>query len=120
MLCPPPTRTITVPSGNYTAVDLLATGVNGNQTNQPFVIHYADGTSQTISLSLSDWIHQANFTGETIVKSMSYRNQNNGSQQNHSPHLYGYVLNLEPGETITSITLPNDSNIEILGMSVVA
>jgi hypothetical protein len=113
-------QTITLPSGAYASLDLLATGVNGNQTNKEFVIHYSNGTTQTIALNLSDWIFSAGYSDETIVKTMTYRDGNTGIEQNENPvHLYGYVLNLESGLTITSITLPNDSNIEILGLSVV-
>jgi Abnormal spindle-like microcephaly-assoc'd, ASPM-SPD-2-Hydin len=46
---------INLPSGHYYAVSVLATGVNGNHMNQPFVVTYMDGTSEIVRQSLSDW-----------------------------------------------------------------
>ena len=68
------------------SIDLLATGVNGNQTNQPFVVHYSNGTTQTIDLSLSDWIFSAGYSDETVVKTTSYRDSNDGSHGQHAAH----------------------------------
>ena len=48
-------QTIALPSGSYSQVELLATGVNGNQPSQTFTVNYTDGTSQTFTQSISDW-----------------------------------------------------------------
>ena len=48
-------QTINLPAGSFSTLNLLALGVNGNQLNQTFVVHYTDGTSQTITQSFSDW-----------------------------------------------------------------
>ena len=37
-------QSITLPSRLVLRVDLLATGVNGNQANQTFTVNYSDGT----------------------------------------------------------------------------
>jgi len=37
--------TVALPPGNYSKVQRLATGVNGNQASQVFVVNYTDGSS---------------------------------------------------------------------------
>ncbi len=51
--------TLALPAGNYSTLYMLATGVNGNQTNQTFVVTYTDGTTSTVTQSLSDWYYAA-------------------------------------------------------------
>ena len=48
-------QTISLPAGQYASLQFLALAVNGNQANQTFTVHYADGTTQTFTQSLSDW-----------------------------------------------------------------
>jgi hypothetical protein len=47
--------TIPLPAGNYATLKLLGSAVNGKQANQSFVVTYTDGTTTTITQSLSDW-----------------------------------------------------------------
>ena len=54
-------KSIDLPAGQYASVRILATGVEGNQTRQPFTLRYADGTSSTVNQSLSDWAGSAGF-----------------------------------------------------------
>ena len=42
---------------------MLATGVHGNQANQTFVVTYTDGTTSSITQSLSDWFTPQNYRG---------------------------------------------------------
>ena len=66
-------QTITLPSGSYGALTLLATGVNGSQAGQPFTVTYADGTKTTFTQSISDWHTPQNYSGEATAVTMSYR-----------------------------------------------
>src|SRR6202000_1988601 len=45
--------TITLPSGSFGTLQLLATGVKGNQAGQTFKVTYTDGTTTTFTQSLS-------------------------------------------------------------------
>ena len=67
-------QTINLPSGNDSALKLLATGVNGSQANQTFTVTYTDGTTATFTQSISDWaIPQEHFPGESkAADSTSY------------------------------------------------
>ena len=58
-------KTIALPTGHDSTVNLLATAVNGNQANQTFLVTYTDGTSTSFRQSLSDWCSPQNFAGES-------------------------------------------------------
>src|SRR5271166_2838595 len=59
--------TIALPAGHNSTVNLLATGVNGNQPNQTFIVTYTDGTTASFTQSLSDWYTPQQYAGETKV-----------------------------------------------------
>ena len=107
--------TITLPAGNYSGLKLLATGMNGNQPNQTFVVTYTDGTTTSITQSLSDWWTPQNYTGESIVTTMPYQIYN-GAVENVSVSLYGYTFTLNSAKTVKSIALPNNRNVVVLAI----
>ncbi len=111
--------TITLPAGNYSSVNLLATGTNGNQRNQTFVVTYTDGTTTSITQSLSDWFTPQSYTGESIASTMAYRVKASGSTSNGPFYLYGYSLAVNSAKTIQSITLPKNRNVVVLAIDVV-
>ena len=113
-------QTINLPAGPFATLQLLATAVNGNQTNQTFVIHYTDGTSATITQSLSDWYTPQRYAGESVALRMDYRDRPNGRVDCGRFDIYEYTLTLNASKTVASITLPNNKNVEVLGMSLVA
>ncbi|HEX4145357.1 MAG TPA: choice-of-anchor Q domain-containing protein [Pirellulales bacterium] len=114
-------QTINVPSGSYSQVELLATGVNGNQANQTFTVHYTDGTSKTITQSISDWHMPQGYAGESIAASTSYRNTSSGGTDSQGPfNVYAYSIPVDNSKTVSSITLPNNKNVAVLSISAVA
>lgn len=112
--------TIPLPSGNYTAINLLGTAVNGNQSNQTFVVTYSDGSTASFVQSLSDWYTPQGFKGETQVAKMADRTTGGGGVQAGPFYLYGYSFALNSSKTAVSITLPNNRNVAILAIDVVA
>jgi len=108
---------IALAPGNYTDLYLLAAATNGNQPNQTFTVTYADGSSQSFTRSISDWTSSQNYTGETIAKTMSYRDQYNGTALAGTCYLYRYDLALDPTRTVAYLTLPNNSNVNLLGVT---
>lgn len=107
--------TITLPAGQYSTLNILATGVNGSQASQTFTVNYTDGTSTMISQSLSDWSHPQNYIGESKAVSMKYRNASNGTKDRHTEvHLYGYSFPIVGNKTVQSLTLPTNRNVVVL------
>jgi hypothetical protein len=110
--------TIALPAGNYSTLSLLATAVNGNQTNQTFTVNYSDGTSSTFVQSLSDWFTPQKYTGESPALAMPYRLTSSGAQDNRTFYLYGYNFTLNSAKTAVSVTLPANRNVVVLAVDV--
>jgi hypothetical protein len=114
--------TITLPSGQYTALKLLATAVDNTTTgltNQVFTVNYVDGTTSTFTQSLSDWGSSKAFAGETIVVSnMATRLNSSGSNTGTGTagpwSLYGYTFALTSTKTVKSLTLPSNTQVKVL------
>lgn len=96
---------------------LLGAAVNGAQTSQPFVVKYTDGTSTTFTQSFSDWFIFGQYAGESIAKSMSYRDTSSGGQDDRTFNLYVYAFATNNSKAIQSITLPNDSLVKIVAIT---
>jgi hypothetical protein len=110
--------TIALPAGNDTTVTLLATGANGAQKNQVFVVTYTDGTTSSFTQSLSDWFAPQNFTGESQVAKMAYRIGPTGARQNGPWYLYGYSFAVNSTKTVRSITMPKNRSVVVLAVNV--
>jgi hypothetical protein len=111
--------TVALPNATFSSVSLLATGINGGQTSQVFTVKYTDGTSASLTQSLSDWHSPASYSGETNVVSMAYRNTASGTKDNRAFYLYGYSFALDKTRTVSSIALPKNSNVILLAVTLV-
>ena len=112
-------QTITVAQGNYNELLILADAVNGDQTGLIFTAHYTDGTSSPFTQSFSDWFIPQNYGGESKAVSMPYRDVSNGGTGAGPFYVYGYSFSLNASKTLQSITLPSDSNLNVLAMELV-
>jgi hypothetical protein len=110
-------QTINLPAGNFSTLNFLAAGVNGNQPNLTFTVTYTDGTTQTFTQSISDWYTPQGYSGESQAVTMGYRNVNNGGKDGRTFYVYGYSFALDSSKTVRSITLPSDGNVEILAIT---
>jgi hypothetical protein len=109
--------TVTLPSRQFSTLNMLAAGVNGNQASQTFTVTYTDGTTQSFTQSVSDWAHPQNFAGESIAVSMAHRDLNNGTTQVRTVNLFAYSFTLNSGKTVKSVTLPNNRNVVVLALT---
>ena len=112
-------NSVGLPAGQFSALRMLATGVNGSQTAQSFTVTYSDGTSADFTQSLSDWFKPQNFAGESMAVTMARRNSNLGLPNNGPFYLYGYSFNLNNSKTVSSITLPGNSNVKVFALTLV-
>ncbi len=111
-------QTIPLPGGSFNSLQLLAAGVNGNQSNQTFTVTYTDGSTDTFTQNFSDWANSQSYAGEVRVVGMPYRNKSGGGNQYASMSVYGYVFTLDQTRTIRSITFPNNANLVLLALAV--
>ena len=109
-------QTIALTATQAGAVSLLALAVNGAQTSQVFVVNYTDGTSTSFTQSFSDWFVPNRFAGESIAKSMAYRNTSTGGRDNRTFDLYGYSFTTNRAKTVKSITLPSNAQVKLLAI----
>ncbi len=110
-------QTIPLPPGLYTDLKLLGTGVQGGQTAQPIKIQYTDGTTDTVEQSFSDWSSLSGYPHESLAIKTAYRNYNDGSQDKQAFNVYLYTLKLRPLKLVKSITLPDNRNVVLLGIT---
>jgi hypothetical protein len=110
-------QTVSLPAGGYAALAFLAAGVNGNQAGLTFTVHYADGTSQAFTQSVSDWAAPQNYPGESRAVAMAYRDRAGGTRDTRAVYVYGYRVALSPGKVAQSVTLPSDPNLELLAIT---
>ena len=112
-------RTVPLPAGQYTTLKMLATGVNGNQGSQTFVVNYSDGSNSTFVQGMSDWFTPQSYAGESIAVTMPYRDSNAGGKDARTFNLYGYSFTLNSAKTASSITLPNNGDAAVFAITVV-
>jgi hypothetical protein len=109
--------TIPLPTGNYNALDLLATAVNGVQTNQVFTVTYSDGTTTSVSQNISDWGGPQGYVNESVGVSTASRVNPSGALASGPWDLYGYIIPLNPAKQVSSVTTPNNRNVVVLAAS---
>jgi hypothetical protein len=105
---------IPLPAGQFTTLQLLATGVQGDQTSQTITVTYTDNTTSTFTQNFSDWFTPKNHTGEVEGVAMSYRDISDGTQDDRPFNLYGYSFNLNSAKTVKSFTLPNNRDVVVM------
>jgi hypothetical protein len=107
-------QSLSLPPGQFSALMLLATGVEGGQASETLTVNYTDGTSSKFVQSFSDWFTPQKFPGEYEGVAMAYRNYENGTKDQRTFNLYAYRFVLKPSKTVQSITLPNDAHVLVL------
>ncbi len=112
-------RTVTLPEGKFGSLDLLATGVEGGQESQAFTITYSDGTSSSVTQSVSDWYESSAFKGESEAVDVPYRLTDNGSKDERTFHLYGYSFKLDSSKSVRSIGLPGNEHVLVFAITLV-
>jgi hypothetical protein len=109
--------TVALPAGDFSKLYMLATGVDGNQSNQTFIVTYTDGTTTTLTQSLSDWFTPQNYTGESKAATEAYRLIASGARDNRTFYLYGYNFALNSAKTVKSLALPKNSHVAVLALT---
>lgn len=116
--------TISLPAGQFTTLQLLATAINGPILSQPIKVTYTDGTSSSFTQSFSDWCScngakpgPGQQPGESLAVVMPYRDLSTGKEDNRVFNLYAYSFVLNSAKTVQSLTLPNNRDVLTLAAS---
>ena len=107
-------------SGQYAQLDVLAVATGYDQSSQSFVVHYTDGSSTTFTQGISNWQGTADETGESAAASMSHYNTSWGSEDSETVNVYGFSFALDSSKTVSSVTLPSNSSVDVLAMTALA
>lgn len=97
--------------GSGSRIGLLTTATYGPTTGD-WVVHYTDGSAETVSLSTPDW--SLSSPGPEAIVSMSYRNTPTGATD-RSTHVYLQTLPIDPDRTVQALTLPTVSETAVRG-----
>jgi len=109
--------TVALAPGSFSSLNILAYAINSDQASQTFQVNYTNNTYSTATQSISDWGIPGNYSGETKVATMAYRNTASGGENNGTTtYLYGYTIPVTSGLTVESITLPANNNVIVLGI----
>jgi hypothetical protein len=112
--------TITLPSGKFSQVLVLATtGYGPSPNNVNYVITYSDGATLSATRNMSDWVvPQSNNSNEYQVLEVPYRiagghdtgggvfSGGTTSQFPNTTYFYGYVINLDNTKTVKTLKPP--------------
>ena len=112
-------NTVALPAGQFSSLQILATGLNGGQIAQSFVVTYTDGSTTTIQQSLSDCAASFGYVGESKAIVMPYIDAPNGTRLSGSFYVYGYSLALNNAKTVQSIKLPSNPLVIVFAMTLV-
>jgi hypothetical protein len=112
---------IALPAGNFATLQLLATGIEGNQASQTVTVTYTDSSTSQFTQSFSDWCSHLNGgctstggnSGESVAVAMPYRDSA-GGPDDRVFYLYHYSFSLNTGKTVESVTLPNNRDVVVL------
>lgn len=110
---------ISLPAGQYTVLELIGSGVQGGQTGT-VTVGYTDGTSDNFTQGFSDWFSSGPYNiGESIALLMPYR-LSGSSTDNRPFRVYDYSIAINATKTVQTLTLPNNRNIVVLAVTLVA
>ena len=116
---------IALPAGSFGTLQMLATGIEGNQTSQAITVTYTDNSTSQFAQSFSDWcsalngggcVSTGNNPGESVAVAMPYRDSTTGPD-NRVFYLYHYSFVLNTTKTVESLTLPDNRNVVVLAVS---
>jgi hypothetical protein len=101
------------PSFGATQLTILG-ATSGSDEIGTGLIEYTDGSTQTYTLTLDDWFNNPDNGSNRTVATAAYVNDSTGSGNNgvvgrrsHKARVFGVTIQLQPGKTVSSVTLPN-------------
>ncbi|MEU4245593.1 glycoside hydrolase family 3 C-terminal domain-containing protein [Actinoplanes sp. NPDC026619] len=94
-------------TGSGTKLGLLGTGVSGTASG-PATVTYTDGTTQTSTITFTDWYANSPPAAGAIVTSLAYHNTATGPRV-RKVSLYYTSIALDPAKTVRYLTLPDIS-----------
>ncbi|MGP3979715.1 GH92 family glycosyl hydrolase [Streptomyces sp. KR80] len=108
-------QALLLPAGQHSALRLVGASHNGPVTTS-LTVYYADGSSTETPVTFGDWAGSAP-DGSTVVLDMPHRIKSGSGVDGPSVRLFGTALKLDGEKTVRSVSLPDDSRVEIYAMT---
>ncbi len=110
-------QALLLPAGQHSALRLVGSAHNGPVTTT-LTVHYTDGSSAEAPVTFGDWAGSAP-NGSTVVLDMPHRIKRGSGVDGPSIRLFGTAAELDEGKTVRSVSLPDDSRVEIYAVTLV-
>jgi beta-glucosidase len=106
-------QTILMPA-SLTATQLTVVGASSsNNESGTGTIEYSDGTNQPYTLTVDNWFDNPSSASNTTLATAAYVNDSTGfgnhgvaGKRYHEARVFAVSIDLEPGKTVSSVTLP--------------
>ncbi|WP_436496343.1 glycosyl hydrolase family 95 catalytic domain-containing protein [Actinokineospora sp. HUAS TT18] len=108
-------QTIAVPAGTYTQLHVLGVATSGSATGT-VTFTYADGSTTTATLNLSDWGQAPQF-GEKVAIQCTHRHNAAGDHALRVKVLHQTIAITGTGQ-LTSVKLPSHGRMHVFGLTV--
>lgn len=104
-----------LPAGVRSALHLVASSHNGPVATT-LTVRYTDGSTADVPVTIGDW---AGWTpsGSTVVLDMPHRIKDGPGVDGPSVRLFGDTAPLDGAKTLRSVTLPDDSRVEVYAIT---
>jgi predicted alpha-1,2-mannosidase len=103
---------VLLPAGQYQALRLLGSAHHGDVVTTATVT-YTDGSTASVPLALTDWAAGTGRNGNTVEIAMDHRIKAGQGVDGPPVQIFGTSLPLDPGRTVLSLTLPNNTHAQI-------
>ncbi|SEE79444.1 RICIN domain-containing protein [Ruania alba] len=106
-------------SGQGNALALLGTGTSGS-AGGPGVVHYADGSSEQISLGFPNWccLSPDRYGAEIAVTTLGKNTPDGPAYPSVEYRLFTTTAAIDPEREVVAVTLPGNSAVHVFAMSI--
>jgi hypothetical protein len=120
-------QTISLPTGEFNWLYIIGAANNGTQSNQTLRLNTSNGQSTSVQQTFTDWNNGGNppafgtVSNQSVLSWTGQLNQDgnqNAPSGKNAAFVYGYAIPVS-GLDLTSMTLPNNDNVNILGVSLI-
>lgn len=108
-------RTVELPALRSDRLQVLAAAANGS-VDETATLTYTDGSTETVSLAVSDWAGGAQ-DGERAAVRAPYRLKAGAGRDGPAVNIYGRATALDPSRTVATLTLPDESRLKIFALT---
>ncbi|MFF0066117.1 GH92 family glycosyl hydrolase [Streptomyces sp. NPDC005279] len=108
-------QALLLPAGARSALHLVASSHNGPAATT-LTVRYTDGSAADVPVTIGDWAGSTP-SGSTVVLDMPHRIKDGRGVDGPSVRLFGDTAPLNGAKALRSVTLPDDSRVEVYAIT---